>query len=110
LKHSNIFSLKVEAWAHTTSRAPPFLIQVLVPIKPFICVSGVSILPLSTIFIFDCGIVPTVWYFFVFYSFLLDRHPVIEAIFFLSDFEIRKKFNANFLTKSKSQLPVIMDR
>ena len=27
------------------------------------CVLGTSILPLSTIFIFDFGIVPTVWYF-----------------------------------------------
>jgi len=31
-----------------------------------ICVSGVSILPLSTILTFDFGVVPTVWYFCVF--------------------------------------------
>ena len=30
-------------------------------------VLGVSILPLSTILIFDFGIVPTVWYFLVFH-------------------------------------------
>jgi hypothetical protein len=31
-------------------------------------VLGVSILSLSTILVFDFGIVPTVWYFFVFHS------------------------------------------
>ena len=31
-----------------------------------ICVLGISILPLSTILIFDFGIVPTVWYFWYF--------------------------------------------
>ena len=35
-----------------------------------ISVLGVSILPLSTILISDLGIVPTVWYFFVFHSIL----------------------------------------
>ena len=29
----------------------------------FLCVLGVSILPLATILIFDFGIVPTEWYF-----------------------------------------------
>ena len=32
-----------------------------------LCVLGVSILPLSTIFLFDFGTVPTVWYFWVFH-------------------------------------------
>ena len=39
-----------------------------------ICVLGVSILPLSTILISDLGIVPTVWYFFVFHVF----HSILQ--------------------------------
>ena len=36
----------------------------------YLCVRRVSILPLSTILIFDLGIVPAVWY-FIFISFHL---------------------------------------
>ena len=50
-----------------TSLTPPLVIEVPVPSQenkqPCICMLGVSIVPLSTILIFDIGIVPTVWYF-----------------------------------------------
>jgi len=106
--HSNAFSLRGEAWAHKTSLTPPLFFKCLSQLnqeseQSCICAFEVSILHLSMILIFDFGIVPTVWYFFVFYSFELDRHPVIEAIFFLSDFEIRTKSNSNLLTKSQTQ-------
>ena len=46
----------------------PHVIEVLVPIEPScICELGLSSLLLSTILIFDLGIVPTVWYLFSFY-------------------------------------------
>ncbi len=62
-----IISLRVEVWAHITSLTPPHFIEVAVPSLESewscICVSGIWILPLSTILIFDLGIVQTVWYF-----------------------------------------------
>ena len=57
-------------WARKTTLIPPLFIEVPVPIQEgelsCICVSGISILPLSKILIFDPWIVPTVCYFFVF--------------------------------------------
>ena len=47
---------------------PPCFIEVLVPSqksdRPCVCVLGVSILPLSTIFLYDFGALFTAWYFF----------------------------------------------
>ena len=52
----------------TTSLTPPPFIEVPVPSQesemPCTCVLGASILSLSTVIIFDFGIVPMVWYFF----------------------------------------------
>jgi hypothetical protein len=46
---------------------PPLFIEVsLYQIRKCICVSVISILPLSMILIFDFGIIPTVWYFLFF--------------------------------------------
>ena len=71
--HDNIISLRGEMLAHKTSISPPRFIEVPVPSQKIdqscICVYGVSILPLSTILIFDFGIVPTVWYFLLFILF-----------------------------------------
>ena len=65
--HSMIW-LRGEIWANDTSLARHFLWKCLYQGKwgSFICVLGISILPLSTILIFDFGIVPTVWYFLSF--------------------------------------------
>ena len=55
-----------EVWAYKTSLTSPLFNEVLVPSQECelscICLSWVSILPLSMISIFDLGIVPTVWY------------------------------------------------
>jgi hypothetical protein len=52
---------------------PPFCIEVSVPNhdieRSCICVWGISMLPLSTNFLFYFGTIPTVWYFFLFFSF-----------------------------------------
>ena len=58
---------------HTTSLTSPFFTEVPVPSqeseRSCICVLVVSNLPLSTILIFECGIVLTVWYIFLFSPF-----------------------------------------
>ena len=62
-----IISLRGQVWAHKISLTPPLLIEVPVPRqeseRSCICVLGVLILPLYTIFLLDFGTVPTVWYF-----------------------------------------------
>jgi hypothetical protein len=64
--HDHTIPLRGEVWANKTSLTPPLLIEVPVPSmeseRACICVLGVSILPLSTILIFDFGFVPTVWF------------------------------------------------
>jgi hypothetical protein len=53
-----------EVWAHKTSLTAPFLIEVPVlnqeSERSFICVIGVSILPLLRYLVLDLGTVPTV--------------------------------------------------
>ena len=65
--HGRIISLRVEVWAHRTSLYPTLFIEMPVPCKECerscIGVLQISILPLSTILIFNFEIVPTVWYF-----------------------------------------------
>jgi hypothetical protein len=57
----------VEVWAHKISLTLSFFIEVSLPShdsqQSCICVLGVSILPVSTIFPLDFINVPTVWYF-----------------------------------------------
>ena len=69
--HDGIISLREEVWAHKTSLIQPPLIEVSVPNQEHgpscICLLVISILLLFTILIFDLGIVPTVWYLFVFH-------------------------------------------
>jgi hypothetical protein len=64
-------SLRGEVWARKTSLTLPLFIELPVPsqesAQSCICVLRVSIFPVSRILIFDLGIVPTVWYFFVFH-------------------------------------------
>ena len=66
--HDCISSLRGDVCAHKTSLTPQLFIEVPVPRQESdqscICVLGVSIVPVSTILIFDFEIVPTVWYFF----------------------------------------------
>ena len=70
-KHSHdfIFSLAWEVLAHKTILAPPSFIEVPVPSQESewscICVLGVLILSLPTIFLLTFGTVSTVWYLFV---------------------------------------------
>jgi hypothetical protein len=53
--------------------AAPMFLRIKRSIEPgkwsimYLCVRGIKWMPLSTILIFDFGIVPTVWYFFVFH-------------------------------------------
>jgi hypothetical protein len=65
---------------HESSLTSPVFIEVCRQVnkQSFICMLGVSILSLSTIIIFDFGIVPTAWYFF-FHFILLNGF----SIFFL---------------------------
>ena len=63
-----IISLIGEVWVHKTTSAPPLCYRIAVfqtgNIEwSCVCLLEKSVLPLSTIFIFDFGIVPTVWYF-----------------------------------------------
>ena len=62
--HDRIISLRGEIWVHEISLTPPPFIEMPVPIKDSVrsctCVLVASILPLSTILIFDFGIVATV--------------------------------------------------
>ena len=61
-------TLRWEIWPHTTNLTPPFSIEMPVPRQESelscICVFGVSILPLSTIFVFNFRTVQTVWYYY----------------------------------------------
>ena len=61
-----ITSLKWQVWAHQANLIPPLFIEVHVTNQKSkrwcICVLEESILPLSTILIFDFGIDPTVWF------------------------------------------------
>jgi hypothetical protein len=61
--HESIISLRGEVWGHKTSLNPAHNIEVPVPSqeseRSCICVSGVSILPLSTIFLLNFGNVST---------------------------------------------------
>jgi hypothetical protein len=73
--HNRIISLSCEVSLHKTSLAPPLCIEVPVPSlesdRSRICVLGVSIL------IFYFGIVPTAWYFVLFFnSKLLQKYYV----------------------------------
>ena len=60
-----LFYLEEEVFADKYSLAPPPFIEV--PVQ-CICVLEVTIVPLSTILIFDFGIVATVCYFFLFWN------------------------------------------
>ena len=58
---------KKRGWAHKTSFTPPLFIEVPEPSQEIgrrTCIGAlvISTLPLSTILIFDLGIVPTMWY------------------------------------------------
>ena len=72
--HDRIISLRGEiwtgeVWAHKTNLTPPHFIEVSVlqeSQRSYICVLRLSVLVLSTILIFDFGIVPIVWYFLFF--------------------------------------------
>ena len=70
LAYDLIISLRGKDWVHITSLALPLVIEVPVSSqeseKSCICVLGVSTLPMSTILMFDVGIVPTLWYFLFF--------------------------------------------
>ena len=69
----NIISLRGPVWAHKTCLTPPLYLPVTSPEneRPYICVLGVSILPLSTICLKDFGSVLTVWYFCFCFLFLI---------------------------------------
>ena len=56
-----------------------------------ICVIGVLILPLSTIVILDCRIVPTLWYFF---HFSFELEPIVTMIPISS--RSRSKYNVSY--------------
>ena len=76
--HDHIISLRGKVWANKTGLSPSlfFLLKCLCQGRKGL---GVSIVPLSTILIFDFGIIPTVWYFriiptvwyFLFFNLLL---------------------------------------
>ena len=79
----------------------PLFIEVSVPSQESelscVCVLGVSILPLSTIFLFDFGTVPTMWFCFVF-NFIgtpipcyQKLTPLFKEIFHHIEFEHMKK-------------------
>jgi hypothetical protein len=64
--HDRTISLRVDIWAHKTSLTPPIFFCYLPREgneRLCICVLGVSILPLATIFLLDFGTFPAVWYF-----------------------------------------------
>jgi hypothetical protein len=64
-KKIGVNSLRCEVWEHKASLTSPLFTEVPVPSQTSegscICVLGVLILNLSTILIFDFGIVPTLW-------------------------------------------------
>jgi hypothetical protein len=57
-------------FTYKASLTPPLFIEMPVPSqeseRSCNCLLGVSVVPLSTIFLLEFGTVPTVWYFFVF--------------------------------------------
>ena len=67
--HDHIISLRGKVWANKTGLSPSlfFLLKCLCQGRKGL---GVSIVPLSTILLFDFGIIPTVWY-FLFFNLLL---------------------------------------
>ena len=75
--HGRIISLRGEFWAHRTSLTPPFFYWSSYA-KPgkwevmYLCVRGID-LHLSKSLTFDFGIVPTMWYLFLFYPFIFTR-------------------------------------
>ena len=92
-------NLRGEIWADKTSLTLPHFIEVPVPSQEseqsYICVLGVSIFPLSTILIFDFGIVPKVWY-FMFFTLLLRiaLYPMENVLkkFFLRRYKLDWKY------------------
>jgi hypothetical protein len=64
-KKIGVNSLRCEVWEHKASLTSLLFTEVPVPSQTSegscICVLGVLILNLSTILIFDFGIVPTLW-------------------------------------------------
>jgi len=64
-------SLRGEVWSHKTILTPSLYIEVPVPSQESelscICVVGVSLLPLSMIYLLDFGTVPTVFAFCCFH-------------------------------------------
>ena len=69
-----MISLRGAVWTHKTSLTRPHMIEMAVQSqerdRPRNCLLRVSHLPLSTILIFDFGIVPLVWYSLVFILFI----------------------------------------
>jgi len=57
-------------WAHTTNLTPPLFIEVHVPNqegkRSCVCLLGVSIVPVFTIFLLDLGAIWTEWYYLLF--------------------------------------------
>jgi hypothetical protein len=87
--NTKAFCLKI-CKRHQTSLTPPLLLKCLYQAKElsshvFVC-WGVSIFSLSTIFLLDVGIVPTVWYICVFLYFGIV--PTVWYIFVFLDFRI----------------------
>jgi len=64
---------KSKVWVHKTSLTPPLFIEVPVPSLEIkgscICMLGISILPLSTIFLLHFGTITTMSYFLLFILF-----------------------------------------
>ena len=73
MKYMNEWTIMHYLWANKTSLTLPFFTEVPAPSQESewscICVLGVSILPLSTIFLLDFRTVLTVWYFLLFILF-----------------------------------------
>jgi hypothetical protein len=84
-QHDRIISLRGGVWAHKASLATPPFIEAPVPSqdsgRSCILMLGVLILPLSTILIFDFGIVPIVRYFLFFYFISTLHFKAVEYIF-----------------------------
>ena len=84
--HDRTISLRGKVWAHNSNLTPPFIF-IEVPVlnqeseRSSICVSGVSILHISTTLIFEFRIVPTLRYFFVF-VFYFSFHKTLLFSFF----------------------------
>jgi hypothetical protein len=75
------------AWGYITSLSPPHVTKVPVPIQKSkwscIYVLGISILPISTIFLLYCGNAPTLWYFFYFHFIrnIIKTHKYMTTYF-----------------------------